>query len=171
MPGIYFGGVDNDYVGNEVRWSPHSCIMGGGDFEDAVAIEESAAKRPDLDLEGAVPGVTAAAAIAPMAVTASAPPPAPPAMQPPAMQPPAVPPPAVPPAMPPPMPPPAMPPPVPAAAADPAMARFLGPGGDATAAIPAGGMMAPQQQMMGMQQPMGMAMGQPGVAQAVVIPN
>ena len=38
MPGIYFGGVSNAYTGNDVAWSPHNCIMGGGDFEDAVEI-------------------------------------------------------------------------------------------------------------------------------------
>ena len=38
MPGIYFGGVSNAYTGNDVAWSPHNCIMGGGDFEDAAEI-------------------------------------------------------------------------------------------------------------------------------------
>jgi hypothetical protein len=38
MPGIYFGGVGNRYVGNDVRWSPHNCMHGGGDFGDAVDV-------------------------------------------------------------------------------------------------------------------------------------
>ena len=36
MPGIYFGGVGNSYVSNVVEWSPHNCMLGGGDFGDGV---------------------------------------------------------------------------------------------------------------------------------------
>ena len=36
QPGIYFGGVGNSYVGNVVEWSPHNCMLGGGDFGDGV---------------------------------------------------------------------------------------------------------------------------------------
>ena len=36
MPGIYWGGVGNRFVGNIVEQHPHACFVGGGDFEDGV---------------------------------------------------------------------------------------------------------------------------------------
>ena len=36
MPGVFWGGVNNTYRGNTVRFSPHNCFTGGGDFGDGV---------------------------------------------------------------------------------------------------------------------------------------
>ena len=36
MPGVYWGGVANQFLNNTVRHAPHNGFLGGGDFEDGV---------------------------------------------------------------------------------------------------------------------------------------